>query len=191
MSIVSSLALKASVAASALHTTATISSISAALLRQNPRRSPKLEQAVTPPLEIRPERLAKLERTIGLMYSAEPFDMSMFAETCTFEDPAAICRGYSEIEEAFRALRALEPLPIEQRAIKVKGDVVSFDSLVQYKIGGYTTKLPSTIIVQDDGHGKICSITELWNHNSLIPLLQISRRLNGIVSYQVTKRLIR
>lgn len=141
---------------------------------------------------IPPERLAKLERTIGLMYSAESLETSMFAKECSFDDPAAACKGFEEIAEAFRALRALEPSPIRRRVASVEAgrNIVRFDSLMGYTINGYKTQLPSTIVVRDDGTGRIESITELWNHQPLLPLSGITRRINGLASYHLTRLLL-
>ena len=128
------------------------------------------------------------------MYSSEPLEASMFADECSFQDPAAACEGFAEIEEAFRALRALEPATINRHVASVEeagcNNVTRFDSLMGYTIGGKKMQLPSTIVVQDDGTGRIQSITELWNHHPLLPLSGIPRRINGLASYHLTKLLI-
>ena len=190
-----SVAVKTGLAAAAVHTTHTLISLGAALLRPSQRSSAGVIEKNDEALKIQPERLAKLEQTLGSMYSAKPLEPSTFegafAPKAVFQDPAAICEGQSEIEEAFRALRALEPLPIKRQVAKVEDkNVVCFDSLVGYTIGGRSVQLESTLVVKDDGDGRIESITELWNHHELLPMSWVPRRLNGLVSYQLTKMLL-
>lgn len=147
-----------------------------------------------PAVAVDPDRLSRVEKTLSAMYTAGksgPLCRDQFQEICTFEDPAASCEGFEEIAEAFRALAFLNPEPISRRlASAEEPDLMTFDSRQRYIIAGRPIELVSTLVVRADDTGRLSSIQELWHHHPLLPPLSLTRRLNGIVSFQLTKRLL-
>lgn len=140
------------------------------------------------------------------------------APTVTFEDPAAVCVSEEEVREAFRALRALEPVSLSPpRCINVqpRGDSITLTFLLnqQYTLHVplllYSSRPPQlsirsllTVTVQlqqmqdlglPESEFLITEMKELWYGNPLLwpyLLFYVPRRLNGIISYYLTSRLV-
>jgi len=136
----------------------------------------------------------------------------------TFEDPAAVCITPNEVMEAFRALRALEPTSLlPSRCVNVKPDggciklkylmnqKYTLPSLPFFRINRkpVSIELKSYLIVTvqlepikeipGESEFLITNMKELWNGNPFIwpySLFYIPRRLNGIVSYNLTSWLL-
>lgn len=142
------------------------------------------------------------------------------APTITFEDPAAVCVGAEEVREAFRALRALEPVslsPVRCVNVQPRGDSITLTFLLNQQ---YTLPLPLPLLysssrppqlsirslltvtvqlqqMQDIGLPEseflVTEMKELWYGNPLLwpyLLFYVPRRLNGIISYYLTSRLL-
>jgi hypothetical protein len=123
----------------------------------------------------------------------------------TFEDPAAICVGPQEVQEAFRALHvALQPQSIRPPTcidVKPKGASIWVTyALYQRYLGGWIT-LPSLLVVQVQLQQRsdipqsdfvILSMQEEWNGVPLLTtfLNRLVRRGNGYLSYYVTRMLL-
>lgn len=117
-------------------------------------------------------------------------------KNCTFEDPAAICSGSEEIMEAFRALRVAEPESVSlPRVVDVDPNVENLQVtyfLHQKYVGGLVVK--SLLVVDaelEGGELVISKIEEQWNGVRPLGFLYYpSRRLNGIISFNMTKLFI-
>jgi len=128
--------------------------------------------------------------------------------TVSFEDPAAVCVNEEEVQEAFRALRSLHPVGLSlPKCINVAplGSAINLTFLLnqQYTLPyGRPLNLRSLLTVtvqlrqmQDIAESEfiVTSMKELWCGNPLIQpylLFYIPRRLNGIISYYLTSRLL-
>ena len=104
--------------------------------------------------------------------------------------PAAETRGVAELKEAFRALQALKPINEDFAFVTDHGvaGCACVDLRQHYTLLGRPFKLYSRVLVRHDAAGRIESITECWRG---IPLsdavpFALARRLNGIISYNVT-----
>ena len=130
--------------------------------------------------------------------------------TVTFEDPAAICASEEEVREAFRALKFLDPVSLSPpRCINVnpRGDSIdlTFQLNQQYTLPmsrEVSLKSLLTVTVQlqqmkdvglPESEFLITEMKELWYGNPLMwphQLFYIPKRLNGIISYHLTSRLL-
>jgi hypothetical protein len=122
----------------------------------------------------------------------------------TFEDPAAICKGIHEVQEAFRALKALHPeSESPPRCVDVQplgnSIVLTFVLNQQYQLPLYgalhlRSFLDVTVELQQmkdnpESEFLITRMKESWNGKPLAwpyMLYYPSRRLNGILSYRFT-----
>jgi hypothetical protein len=151
-------------------------------------------------------------------YASDFGDVSgvKLAPTVTFEDPAAVCVSDEEVLEAFRALRALDPVSLSPPIcinVEPRGDSIdlTFQLNQQYTLPlQFLSSRPRQISLrslltvtvqlqqmQDVGLPEseflVTEMKELWYGNPLMwpyYLFYIPRRLNGIVSYQLTSRLM-
>mmetsp|Transcript_20072 Transcript_20072/g.41124 ORF Transcript_20072/g.41124 Transcript_20072/m.41124 type:complete len:242 (-) Transcript_20072:540-1265(-) len=139
------------------------------------------------------------------------------APTATFEDPAAVCVGEEEVREAFRALRLLDPVSLSPpRCVDVRplGDSIQLTFLLhqQYTIPlrlflpgpppqiSLRSLLTVTVRLQQmqerglpESEFIVTEMKELWYGNPLLwpyHLFYVPRRLNGIVSYHLTSRIL-
>ena len=125
------------------------------------------------------------------MYAGYGVDASLLAPDATVTDPAASCRGRSEIAEAFRALAAVlkpeiveEPLPMTS----AEGEP-AFYLHQKYKLGSMLEfELRSILIVRTDDTGRIAAMEERWNGAPLLGFaaFRFSRRVNGVLSAILT-----
>lgn len=130
-----------------------------------------------------------------------------WADSATFEDPAAICRGPAEVGEAFRALSAsLEPRSLSPpRCVDVepKGESITLTYALnqQYGVMGRTFELQSLLIVDvqlrqlrdvPESEFLVLKVEEHWNGVPPLSsyLFWMVRRINGMVSYQLTRRFL-
>jgi hypothetical protein len=131
------------------------------------------------------------------------------ASSAIFEDPAAVCRGLDEIREAFRALKSLHPISLSPpKCINVEplGETIrlTYSLHQQYALPWYgSMALPSIVHVTVQLHNikelaeselRILQIQELWGSKPLAwPYLLYFpfRRLNGMLSYQLSSRILK
>ena len=127
------------------------------------------------------------------------------ADTVTFEDPAARCYGPDEVQEAFRALKYLEPRSVRPPCcidVEPQGESIALSYALhqQYYFGG-RLELQSLLVVNvqlrqrrdvPESEFLVLKMEEHWNGipfwNSY--LFRIVRRINGMVSWQLTKRIL-
>ena len=132
------------------------------------------------------------------------------APTVTFEYPAAICVSEDEVREAFRALEKLEPVSLSPPVcinVEPRGDSIdlTFQLHQQYTLPlQFQVSLRSLLTVKvqlqqmkamglPESEFLITEMKELWHGNPFMwPyfLFFVSKRLNGIVSYHLTSRLL-
>ncbi len=133
------------------------------------------------------------------------------APTVTFEDPAAICVTEEEVREAFRALKKLDPVSLSPPVcinVEPRGDCIdlTFQLHQQYTLPlsqlqvSLLSLLTVTVQLQQmkdaglpESEFLVTEMKELWYGNPLMwpyLLFFFSRRLNGIVSYHLTSRLL-
>ncbi len=126
------------------------------------------------------------------------------ADSVTFEDPAARCCGPEEVREAFRALSCLTPKAVQPpRCIDVKpqGESIALSyALHQHYLGG-RMELQSVLVVTvqlrqlkhiPESEFLVLQMEELWNGIPLWNsyLFRIVRRINGWVSWHLTRKLL-
>ncbi len=131
--------------------------------------------------------------------------------TVTFEDPAAICVSEEEVREAFRALQLLYPVSLSPPIcinVEPKGESIdlTFRLNQQYTLPLLSKKITLGSLLKvkvqlqqmrdvglPESEFLVKEMKELWYGNPLMwpyPLFFVSRRLNGIVSYHLTSRLL-
>lgn len=130
-----------------------------------------------------------------------------FADTARFQDPAVILKSPKEIHEAFRILPKLQPKCLHPPIcvdVEPKGSSflvtyavhqhygaldIDLQSLVQVEVQLKQLSSSSNYVVPESDF-LIVDMQELWNGNALLgsPLFWITRRINGILSWQVTSR---
>ena len=139
------------------------------------------------------------------------------APTVTFEDPAAICVSEKEVREAFRALKVLDPVSLSPPVcinVEPRGDSIdlTFRLNQQYTLPLqlFSSRRPQVSLkswltvtvqlqqMQDKGLPEseflVIEMKELWYGSPLMwpyYLFYITRRLNGIISYHLTSRLLK
>jgi hypothetical protein len=131
------------------------------------------------------------------------------ASTATFEDPAAVCRGLHEIREAFQALKSLHSMSLSPpKCINVEPQggtiLLTYALHQQYTLPWYgSMALRSIVQVTVQLHNieelveselRILNLQELWGSKPLAwPYLLYfpSRRLNGMLSYQLTSMILK
>ena len=124
----------------------------------------------------------------------------------TFEDPVARCCGPLEVQEAFRAIKFLEPRSISPPIcvdVQPQGESIAlwYDLYQRYHLLGWTWTLHSLLVITvqlrqlkdaPESEFSVIKMEEYWNG---IPfwntyLFRIVRRINGMVSWQLTRRLL-
>jgi hypothetical protein len=127
-------------------------------------------------------------------------------EKVTFEDPAAICSSPKEVQEAFRALKYVHPQSLSRpKCIDVnpKGETIELTySLNQlYAAGGLDLNVVSLLVVNvhlahiygtPESEFVVTKLEERWNGVQPLGsyLFWIVRRINGILSWNLTTRLL-
>jgi hypothetical protein len=135
---------------------------------------------------------SKVVGTVLTMYSQGCVNEASCHHTVTFEDPAARTEGFAELKEAFRMLKRLEPETVDWEIRKVSSDVgqVELNLWQRYSLleAQEPIDLYSHIVVQHDDQGRIISMQDRWKGKPLLPSTPFgwTRRLNGIVSFQLT-----
>ena len=135
----------------------------------------------------------KILSSIKDMYSGNGADSGTFNRDVTFRDPVVICQGIDEVREAFRALKVMSPKIVEEPKLFVGSD--NKELLIELKTS-YICIKPFTVnsicVIKTDEDGNIETIEERWNFVPLIdrPLFKWSKRLNGLISYGLTRSLI-
>ena len=81
--------------------------------------------------------------------------------------------------------------PLELVAYDHEASEFHFSQTQRYTVAGRQLELESIVVAADDGKtGQIVNMAERWNGVPLLPGTWLSRRLNGIVSYALTSRLL-
>lgn len=125
------------------------------------------------------------------LYSKGRMHKDSFSRDVTFEDPAAKCKGFGEVKEAFRALKALSPQTLDWELGAVTDEKVEIRLWQRYGILSKNFNLFETVVVRHN-KGKITSMEDRWKGK---PLLQFEpftwcRRINGVISAWLTPKLI-
>jgi len=124
-------------------------------------------------------------------------------DTVSFADPAAICKGPSEVIEVFRALRFLKPhslLTPYCANVEPKGASIILTYILHQRYMGWIN-LPSLLIVDvqlkqrpdmPQSDFLVLKLEEQWNGVPLLKtyLNKIVRRANGFASFQLSQRLL-
>jgi hypothetical protein len=126
------------------------------------------------------------------------------ADSVTFEDPAAICKSPDEVRETFRVLKGLKPKSLSSpKCINVepRGSSIALTYALHQRYGLLSVDLRSHLVVEvqliqmrdlPESEFLITRFEERWNgippQNNI--LLWVTRRINGILSYHLTKRLV-
>lgn len=127
------------------------------------------------------------------------------SESVTFEDAHAICRTSSEVNEAFRALQALNPQCLSDPTcvnVQPKAESIEFTYSLHQKYAGSVTVRSLLVLdahlVQIKGdknaesNFEITRMEERWN--GIEPLsffpFWVTRRVNGIISWHLTRRFV-
>jgi hypothetical protein len=136
------------------------------------------------------ERVLRVAKRI---YSGGGLDEDACTAGVVFEDPVAKCVGIAETSEAFRALRVCKPEHVSEPWIASSDGQKTVVRLHQRYFGWLVVR--SVLHVQQED-SLIARIEERWKGVPLVafPELPVDfpsfcRRLNGIVSYQLTRLL--
>ena len=132
---------------------------------------------------------AAASATVLSMYGRGCVDEHCFSPSVVFTDPAAETRGVAELAEAFRALQIMKPVNEEFNFVAHhEPGCACVDLWQRYTIFGRPFKLYSRVLARHDAAGRIESIREWWRGVPLsdAALLAIARRVNGVISYQLT-----
>jgi hypothetical protein len=144
------------------------------------------------------------------MYSGRGFKHPhcQLAETISFEDSAVICVSPKETQEAFRALRAVKPQcrsPPKCIHVQPLGSSIALTYALNqryYFLGGRWFDLQSLLVVEveliaiKDQPGEseflVNKMEERWKGIAPLAtyLFRLPRRINGLLSYQLTSRLV-
>lgn len=119
------------------------------------------------------------------MYGGLGLDTDECSSDVVFEDPAAICLGLREVEEAFRALKYCYPEILNTPRIIKRTSHEGVETLVIYMSQKYFGFLNvcSTLGVSIQA-GKILKFEERWNGKQFLDVnpIRFSRRINGVAS---------
>ena len=140
------------------------------------------------------EQQRDIQSALVGMYSGRGIDRSLCTPNVVFRDPIVVCNGDIEVEEAFRALKALSP-KLQKEPFLIGGSstgIHSFRLQTDYFML-FSFSVDSLCIVETDSDGRITLIEERWNHTPLlkIPPYTWAKRLNGLISYRLSTYFIR
>jgi hypothetical protein len=135
--------------------------------------------------------------------SGAKHDHVILDHSTTFEDPAAICKGKPEFQEAFRALTHLQPQSLNPPTcvhVQPHGDSILLTYALNQRYLG-RLELRSLLMVQvqlqrrhdvPESDFLVLRMEEHWNGIPPLSsyLFWAVRRVNGIVSHQLTSRLL-
>jgi len=126
------------------------------------------------------------------------------AQNATFDDPAAFCSAPDEIREAFRALRVARPSCLSRPTcidVRPNGESIELTYYLNQRYGDYVN-LRSLLVVDfrlarandgiPEGHFVVTKLEERWNGTRPLVALPfwVSRRINGLISWYLTRILI-
>jgi hypothetical protein len=143
------------------------------------------------------EPLTKLVTNMYTGKGVEDIAGARLGKNCTFEDPAAICSGSREVIEAFRALRVAEPEALSQPRVIDVDPNKEFIQVKYFLSQKYMDRLQvkSLLVVDAELSGDelvIKKIEEQWNGVKPLGFFYYpSRRLNGILSFNMTKLFVK
>jgi len=125
------------------------------------------------------------------MYSQGCVHKDSFSPDVTFEDPAGKCKGFGEVKEAFRALKAISPQTLDWELGDVTDKKVEIRLWQRYGIASRDVDLFEIVVVRHN-KGTITSIEDRWKGKPLLqyPPFTWCRRLNGVVGDFLTSRLV-
>ena len=116
----------------------------------------------------------------------------------SFADPAAICQGAPEVEEAFRALSKIQPISLSPPTlvnVQPHGDTIALTYYLHQQYGGRlrVKSLCVVRVVLREGRFVVHRVEEAWNGVPLLDTLPFSvcRRINGGVSWFLTTNLVK
>ena len=141
------------------------------------------------------QQQGRLDPLIEGMYSGrgaeEEIGDLVLSDDVVFEDACVRCEGRSEVIEAFRALKAIQPEIIgfaEGGCGDSRGRDYDLSEKYSPKIfgGTFTFEIRSRLMVTMNKSGQVVRIEERWNHIPLVPQLGLFRRINGIASFYFT-----
>ena len=123
------------------------------------------------------------------MYSQGCVHKGSFSPDVVFEDPAAKCKGFDEVKEAFRALKAISPQTLNWELGDVTDKKVEIRLWQRYGIASKDVDLFETVVVRHN-KGTITSMEDRWKGKPLLhfPPFTWCRRLNGVISDFFTSR---
>jgi hypothetical protein len=143
---------------------------------------------------VQSEKNKALEEVVGSMYRGDGLDREACTHDVVFEDPAACCRGVDEVHEAFRALsKSCSPEALRPPTALASKSDCSLVLRLEQRYFGFLKVTSSVILTTEKDTGRISRIEERWNHAPLLDLgapLRLSRRINGLISFAVTSRLL-
>ena len=174
-------AKKAALAGAGLHAACTLASLGADFFLGGGQR-PEEEGGGAPVP-------ARVLACVQKQYAGEGLDRGTCRADVVFEDPAARCSGVDEVAEAFRALRACSPESLRPPRAQARAGAVTV--LLDQRYFGFL-RVESELVVSLDSQGKISRLEERWNGAPLLGLPPVTwaRRLNGMLSFALTSRLL-
>ena len=184
--------------ASIAYATGRLGGANAELLLRDDGKGPRDEAQNSHHFQIITDLVTNMYAGRGLEHELAELDDSV-----TFADPAAICRGPSEVSEAFRALRYLNPQSLmKPRCVHIepKGASIILTYILYQRYMGWLS-LPSLLVVDVQLKQRpdmpqsgflVLGLEEQWNGVPLLTtyLNQMVRRLNGIASYRLTRQFL-
>ena len=127
------------------------------------------------------------------------------ASTATFEDPAAICCTSKEIKEAFRALEVAQPNCLSKPiciSVQPNGESIELTYHLNQLYGNFLN-VRSLLVINfrlarmnggemPENYFEVTKLEERWNGSEPLGFLPfwISRRINGLISWNLTRLLI-
>jgi len=127
------------------------------------------------------------------------------ASTSTFEDPAAICCTSKEIKEAFRALEVAQPNCLSKPiciSVQPNGESIELTYHLNQLYGNFLN-VRSLLVINfrlarmnggemPENYFEVTKLEERWNGTEPLGFLPfwISRRINGLISWNLTRLLI-
>jgi len=137
---------------------------------------------------------AQLAKVAGKMYRGDGLDAAFLSPRVVFEDPAVLCVGTDEVQEAFRALHAARPESLDEPRLVVDGEsegATAIFALRQRYVG--FLEVNSTLHIHTAADGRISRFEERWNGAPLLSAAPFrwARRFNGRLSSALTPLLVK
>jgi len=137
---------------------------------------------------------AQLAKVAGKMYRGDGLDAAFLSPDVVFEDPAVLCIGTDEVQEAFRALHAARPEQLDEPRLVVDGESEGATAVfaLRQRYAGFL-EVSSTLLIHTAADGRISRFEERWNGAPLLKAAPFrwSRRFNGRLSSFLTPLLVK